>query len=84
MVAAVPDAGGDSLHLILAVQLHLLELYFFQEVFRAEVGIRGEFLKLCCVLCVLLGQTLIFGVCIEKYVPRVSRQRGHAFLLTTS
>jgi hypothetical protein len=31
----------------------------------------------------LLGQTLILGVCVEEYVPRVPRQRGHAFLLTT-
>jgi hypothetical protein len=31
----------------------------------------------------LLGQTLILGVCVEEYVPRVASQTGHAFLLTT-
>jgi hypothetical protein len=49
-------------------------------VFRAEVGIRGEFLEFGFVLGMLLGQTLILGVCIEKYVPRVPRHCGHAFL----
>jgi hypothetical protein len=32
------------------------------------------------VLGMLLGQTLILGVCIEEYVPRVPRHCGHAFL----
>jgi len=29
----------------------------------------------------LLGQTLILGVCIEKYVARCPRETCHAFLL---
>jgi hypothetical protein len=84
-VSARPmHAGGDPLHLIFTVELHFLELDFFQEVFRVEVGIRGKFLEFGFVLGMLLGQTLILGVCIEEYVPRVPRHSGHAFLLTTT
>jgi hypothetical protein len=79
--ARVLDARGNPLHLILAVQLHFLELDFFQEVFRTKVGCFGESLEFCIVFRVLLGQTLILGVCIEKYVPRVPLQDCHAFLL---
>jgi hypothetical protein len=32
---------------------------------------------------VLLGQTLVFGVCLENYVPRCPRDACHAFLLMT-
>src|SRR6266571_399105 len=60
----------DPLHLILAVELQLLQLDFFQEVFRIQVGRLGDFLKFCFVLPVLLCQTLILGVCFEGYVPR--------------
>jgi hypothetical protein len=28
----------------------------------------------------LLAQTLIFGVCLDYYVPRVPLRTGHAFL----
>jgi len=35
-------------------------------------------------LLVLLGQTLILGVCFEEYVPRCPLRSGHAFLLTTA
>jgi hypothetical protein len=31
---------------------------------------------------VLLGQTLILGVCVEEYVPRCPLCGCHAFLLT--
>ena len=40
------DASSYALHLILAVQLSFFELYFFDEGFRTEVGICGDFLKL--------------------------------------
>jgi hypothetical protein len=33
------DAGGYAFHLILAVQLHFLEIHFFDEDFGIEVGI---------------------------------------------
>ena len=38
------DTRGDTLHLIFAVQFHFFELYFFDEGFRTEVGICGDFL----------------------------------------
>src|SRR5580693_5162992 len=47
------DTRGNSLHLILAVEFHLLQLNFFQEVFRIQVGRLGDFLKFCFVLPVL-------------------------------
>src|SRR5947207_5016844 len=50
---------SNPLHLVLAVQLHLLKFDFFQEVFGTEVGPSGEFLKFCLVFRVLLGQTLV-------------------------
>src|SRR6266851_9150944 len=56
------DTRGNPLHLILAVELHLLQFDFFQEVFRIQVGRLGDFLKFCFVLPVLLYQTLILGV----------------------
>jgi hypothetical protein len=77
------DARSNPLHLIFTVQLHLLQLDFFQEVFGTKVGGRGEFLKFCIVSRVLLGEALILGVRIEKYVPRVPLQDCHAFLLMT-
>jgi hypothetical protein len=83
MRPGVLDTRGDPIHLVLAVELHFFELYFLQEVFRTKVGSGGEFLELCIVLGVLLGQTLIFGVCGEEYVPRAPLQHGHAFLLMT-
>src|SRR6266852_5198665 len=76
------DTCGDPLHLILAVELHLLQLDFFQEVFRIQVGRVGDFLQFCFVLPVLLCQTLILGVCLEGYVPRCPLHACHAFLLT--
>jgi hypothetical protein len=81
MSARALDARSNPLHLIFAVELHLLELDFFQEVVRIQVGRCGKFLKFGIVSRVLLGQTLILGVCIEKYVPRVPLQHCHAFLL---
>jgi hypothetical protein len=77
------DAQGNPLHLILAVEFHFFQLDFFQEVFRIQVGCFGDSLQFCFVPSVLLGQTLILGVCFEKYVPRVPLQCCHAFLLTT-
>src|SRR5260370_41606679 len=53
------DTRGNSLPLILAVELHLFQLDFFQEVFRIQVGRLGDFLKFCFVLPVMLCQTLI-------------------------
>jgi hypothetical protein len=76
-------AGRNTFHLILALQLHFLEIHFFEEGFRTEVRICGDSLKFRFVLRMLLGQTLILGVCVEEYVPRVASQTGHAFLLTT-
>jgi hypothetical protein len=64
------DTQGNPLHLIFTVELQLLQLDFFQEVFRTEVGSYGDSSKFCFVFRVLLGQTLILGVCIEEYVPR--------------
>jgi hypothetical protein len=77
------DAQGNPLHLIFAVELHLFQLDFFQEVFRIQVGGLGDSLQFCFVLLMLFCQTLIVGVCFEKYVPRVPLQCCHAFLLTT-
>jgi hypothetical protein len=77
------DTRGNPLHLVFAVQFHLLELDFFEEVFRTEVGGPGDSLQLDIVLLVLLGQTLVFGVCLENYVPRCPRDACHAFLLMT-
>src|SRR2546425_5538162 len=76
------DTRGNPLHLILAVELHFLQLDFFQEVFRIQVGRLGDFLQFCFVLPVLLCQTLILGVCLEGYVPRCPLHACHAFLLT--
>src|SRR5690348_17438378 len=72
------DTQGNALHLVLAVELHLLQLDFFQEVFGTEVGCRGDSLQFCFVFRVLLGQTLILGVCIEEYVPRCPLRCCHA------
>src|SRR6267143_2285382 len=57
------DTRGNPLHLIFTVELHLLQLDFFQEVFRIQVGRLGDSLQFCFVLPVLLCQTLILGVC---------------------
>jgi len=76
------DTRSDPLHLILTVELHLLQFDFFQEVFCIQEGRFGDFLKFCFVLPVLLYQTLILGVCLEGYVPRCPLRACHAFLLT--
>src|SRR6266478_6561765 len=78
------NTRGNPLHLILAVELQLLQLDFFQEVFRIQVGRLGDFLKFRFVLLVLLCQTLILGVCFKEYVPRCPLRSCHAFLLTTA
>src|SRR6266850_6341087 len=78
------DTRGNPLHLILAVELHLLQFDFFQEVFRIQVGRFGDFLQFCFILLVLLCQTLILGVCFKEYVPRCPLRSCHAFLLTTA
>src|SRR5439155_361411 len=78
------DTRGNPLHLILAVELHLLQFDFFQEVFRIQVGRLGDLLQFCFVLLVLPCQTLILGVCFEEYVPRCPLRSCHAFLLTTA
>jgi hypothetical protein len=83
MCPGLLDSQGNPLHLILAVELHLFQLDFFQEVFRIQVGCFGDSLQFCFVLSMLFGQTLIIGVCFEKYVPRVPLQCCHAFLLMT-
>src|SRR2546430_2697434 len=51
------DTCANPLHLILAVELHLLQFDFFQEVFRIQVGRLGDSLQFCFVLPVLLCQT---------------------------
>jgi len=76
------DARGNPLHLVFAVQLHFLELDFLQEVFGAEVRVGFDLREFLFVFGVLFGQTLIFGVCIENYVPRCPLQHCHACLLT--
>src|SRR5260370_41215910 len=75
--ARAMDARGNTLHLVFAVQLHFLELDFFQQFFRIQVGCCGEFLKFCFVLGLLLCQTLILGVCFEMYAPRVPLRTCH-------
>jgi hypothetical protein len=77
------DTQGNPLHLILAVEFHLLQFDFFQEIFRAKVGCFGDSLQFRFVVLMLFCQTLILGVCFEKYVPRVPLQCCHAFLLMT-
>src|ERR1700674_189960 len=77
------DTRGNPLHLILAVELHLFQLDFFQEIFGIQEGRFGNFLQFRFVLLVLLCQTLILGVCLKKYVPRCPLHTCHAFLLTT-
>src|SRR5437762_12556830 len=72
------DTRSDPLHLILTVELHLLQFDFFQEVFRIQVGRFGDFLQFCFVLPVLLCQTLILGVCLEGHRSeerRVGKER---------
>jgi hypothetical protein len=63
------------------VKLQFFQSDFFDEVFRIVVGRVGKVLKFCFVLPVLLAQTLVFGVCLDYYVPRVTLQFGHAVLL---
>ena len=75
------DTQSDSLHLILAVELHFLEFYFFEKVFRTEVGRLEDSLKFCFVVLVLFKQTPVISVCIEEYVPRCPLHCCHAFLL---
>jgi hypothetical protein len=75
------DTQSDPLHLILAVELHFLEFYFFEKVFRTEVCRGEDFLKFRFVVLVLFEQTPIVSVCIEEYIPRVPLQGCHAFLL---
>jgi hypothetical protein len=75
------DARGKKFHLVFHVELHFLKSDFFDEVFGVQVGGPGEFQKFCFVLLVLLAQTLVFGVCIDNYVPRAPLRTGHAFLL---
>ena len=58
-----------------------LEFYFFEKVFRTEVGRFEDFLKFRFVVLVLFEQTPIVSVCIEEYVPRAPLQACHAFLL---
>ena len=75
------DTQSDPLHLIFAVELHFLEFYFFEKVFRTEVGRFEDFLKFRFVVLVLFKQTPIVSVCVEEYVPRCPLQCCHAFLL---
>jgi hypothetical protein len=80
--AGAVDACSDALHLVFAVELHFLELDFLQEIFGTKVRVGFDLLEFLFVLDVLFGQTLIVGVCLENYVPRVPLQHFHAFLLT--
>ena len=75
------DTQSDPLHLIFAVELHFLEFYFFEKVFRTEVGGAEDFPEFRFVELVLFEQTPIVSVCIEEYVPRAALQGCHAFLL---
>jgi hypothetical protein len=77
----VVDARGKTFHFVFHVKLHLFQPGFFDQVFGVQVGGSGEFLEFHFVLLVLLRQTLVFGVCIEYYVPRAPLRTGHAFLL---
>lgn len=77
------DTRGNTFHLVFYVELQFFQPDFFDEVFGIQVGGLREFLKFCFVLMVLLGQTLVFGVCIEYYVPRAPLRSCHAFLLKT-
>ena len=77
----VVDARGKTFHLVFHVKLHFFQSDFFDQVFGVQVGGSGEFLEFRFVLLVLLSQTLVFGVCIEYYVPRAPLRTGHAFLL---
>jgi hypothetical protein len=76
------DTRGNPFHFIFAVELHLFQLDFFQEVFGIQEGRLRDSLKFCLKLPVLLCQTLILGVCFEGYVPRCPLHTSHAFLLT--
>jgi hypothetical protein len=78
------DARGNPLHFVFAVEPHLFQFDFFQEVFGTKVGGIGDSLDFRIVLPVLLGQTPIFSVGLKKYVPRCPLRARHAFLLTTS
>src|SRR5579871_3554257 len=75
------DTQSDPLHLILTVELHFLEFYFFEKVFRTEVGRAEDSLQFRFVVLVLFEQTPVVSVRIEEYVPRVPLQCCHAFLL---
>ncbi|HYW66943.1 MAG TPA: hypothetical protein VFB10_09585 [Candidatus Dormibacteraeota bacterium] len=77
----VVDARSKKFHLVFHVELHLFKSDFFNQVFGVQVGGPGEFLEFRFVLPVLLAQTLVFGVCIDYYVPRAPLRAGHAFLL---
>jgi hypothetical protein len=77
----VVDARGEKFHLVFHVKLHLFQSDFFHQVFGVQVGGSGEFQKFGLVLLVLLTQTLVFGVCIDYYVPRAPLRACHAFLL---
>ncbi len=76
-------ARNQTLHLIFHVELQFFQSDFFDKVFRIVVGGSRYILKFCFILPVLLTQTLIFGVCFNYYVPRVTLQFGHAVLLIT-
>jgi len=82
-LAARVGYARNPLHLILAVEFHLFQLDFFQEVFRIQVGRLGDLLQFRFVLLVLLGQTLILGVCFEEYV-RVPAAQWPCVPLTTA
>jgi len=77
----VVDARGKKFHFVFHVELHLFQSDFFDQVFGVQVGGSREFLEFRFVLLVLLTQTLVFGVCIDYYVPRAPLRTGHAFLL---
>jgi hypothetical protein len=79
--ARAVDTRGEKFHLVFHVKLHLFESDFFDQVFGVQVGGSGEFLEFCFVLLMPLAQTLVFGVCIDYYVPRAPLRAGHAFLL---
>jgi hypothetical protein len=81
--ALAVELRGNALHFILYVKLQLFESDFFDQVFGIQEGRLREFKKFYFVLMVLLGETLVFGVPFENYVPRAPLRCCHAFLLTT-
>lgn len=57
-MASLAISGNHDLHLIFEPQFHFFQMRFEEEIFRIEVGLPGELLKLLVVSGMLLRQTL--------------------------